>query len=140
MKPRLTVLLVALLALAAFPSLSQGIPEGIPQIPYNNLAPPVPPYAGDPEMCPEPRPQTVYDAQTHERIAYKFSRCAGGYITGTNQITGRTWNADIKPNGVITGRDIDGHSWRYDPKTHLYTDQTTGRSCARTSIRQVCHA
>ena len=83
-------------------------------------------------------PTTVYDLPNKERITYNISRCTGGFILGVNTETGKEWNADIKPNGSIVGSDLDGHSWRYDPKTHIYTNRTTGRSCPAANLRHVC--
>jgi hypothetical protein len=83
-------------------------------------------------------PTTTYDAATHERVMYNISRCTGGFILGTNVDTGKTWNADVHIGGEITGKDLDGDAWRYDPKAKLYTNFATGRTCAQANLRHVC--
>lgn len=83
-------------------------------------------------------PTVVYDQKAHERITYNISRCTGGFIRGVNQDSGRVWRADIRPDGGMSGQDLDGSKWRYDPKVRLYTNLTTGRSCGQTSLRRVC--
>ena len=79
-----------------------------------------------------------YDEGGHERVIYNISRCTGGYIIGTNTDTWKSWRTDVHMDGVITGKDLDGNSWRFDPKAKMYTNLTTGRTCASTSLRHVC--
>jgi hypothetical protein len=83
-------------------------------------------------------PTTRYDATAHERIMFNISRCTGGFVLGVNTDTWKSWNADIQPNGVITGKDLDGDAWRYDPTSKLYTNLSAGRTCARANLRHVC--
>jgi hypothetical protein len=85
-----------------------------------------------------PFPITVYDLDGRERVTYVIDRAAGGYVHGVDVRTGAQWRADIAPSGVITGADLDGNAWRYDPKSRTYTNLTTGRSCRSTSLRHVC--
>lgn len=85
-------------------------------------------------------PTVVYDQQTHERISYNISRCTGGYIRGVSDLNGKFWRADVRPDGSMAGRDLDGARWRYDARARLYTNLTTGRTCAKTSLRHVCGA
>jgi hypothetical protein len=83
-------------------------------------------------------PKTVYDEAARERVKYNISACTGGYILGQNIDTGRTWRAEVAYNGRMTGTDQTGARWTYDPKTRLYSNQTTGRTCGETSLRRVC--
>jgi len=84
-------------------------------------------------------PTTVYDLPNRERITYNVSKCTGGYILGVNTDTGKEdWHADIAANGAVAGSDLDGHKWKYDPKTHTYTNLATGRSCPTANLRHVC--
>jgi hypothetical protein len=82
-------------------------------------------------------PNTVYDQGGRERVTYRIDS-SGGYVRGIDTDTGARWNADISATGEIKGRDIDASRWRYDPRTRLYYNLSTGRSCAATSIRRVC--
>ena len=83
-------------------------------------------------------PTTHYDSATHERIMYNISACTGGFILGTNTDTWKTWRAEIKPDGSMAGKDIDGDAWTYDRRSKLYTNLATGRTCARATLRRVC--
>jgi len=83
-------------------------------------------------------PSTAYDQATHERIMYNISRCTGGFIMGTNTDTWKSWHADVAPGGSMTGKDADGDAWTYDHRSKLYTNLTTGRSCASANLRHVC--
>ena len=83
-------------------------------------------------------PTTVYDLPNNERITYNISKCTGGYILGVNMDTGKKWHADIALNGSIAGTDLDGHQWKYDPKTRIYTNLATGRTCPKANVRHVC--
>jgi hypothetical protein len=83
-------------------------------------------------------PTRVFDAATRERITYNISACTGGYIRGMNVDTGAEWSAQIAYNRRMTGKDLDGRTWRYDPAAGLYTNLATGKSCAQTSLRRVC--
>jgi hypothetical protein len=83
-------------------------------------------------------PSSAYDAANHERIMYNISRCTGGFIMGTNTDTWKSWHADVAANGSMTGKDLDGDRWKYDRASKLYTNLTTGRSCASANLRHVC--
>jgi len=85
-------------------------------------------------------PTVVYDSEYHERISYNISACTGGYIRGVSNLNGKFWRADVRPDGSMAGQDLDGSRWRYDPKARLYTNLTTGRTCAKTTLRHVCGA
>ncbi|HEY1559889.1 MAG TPA: hypothetical protein VGF71_03260 [Caulobacteraceae bacterium] len=83
-------------------------------------------------------PSTHYDAATHERIMYNISACTGGFILGTNTDTWKTWHADIKPDGSMSGKDADGDVWTYDHRSKTCTNLATGRTCAKANLRHVC--
>jgi hypothetical protein len=83
-------------------------------------------------------PINYYDPSTHERVMYNISQCTGGFIMGTNTDTWKSWHADIKVNGDMSGKDADGNSWKYDRKSKLYTNLATGRFCADANLRHVC--
>lgn len=83
-------------------------------------------------------PTQIYDAKTREHITYNLSRCAGGYVKGVEDETGKAWTIDVAADGVRTGRDLDGSKWRYDPHAKRYTNLSTGRSCEHTDFRHVC--
>lgn len=85
-------------------------------------------------------PTTQYDPGAHERVTYDLSPCTGGYIRGVNTDTWKTWNADVKADRSMSGTDLDGARWKYDPQARLYTNFTSGKSCAKTSLRHVCPA
>jgi hypothetical protein len=83
-------------------------------------------------------PTTVYDPATKERITYNLSRCTGGFIASVNDETSKTWNVDIDSDGNASGRDLAGNKWRYDRKTKLFTNLSTGTTCGAATLRQVC--
>jgi hypothetical protein len=83
-------------------------------------------------------PNSGFDAAAHERIMYDISPCTGGFIRGVNTETWKAWHADIAATGAMTGMDLDGSHWTYDPKAKRYTNQTTGKSCSQSSLRHVC--
>jgi hypothetical protein len=83
-------------------------------------------------------PTTLYDPATRQRISYNFSRCTGGYIAAVNDDTGKTWNVDIDSDGNASGRDLAGNSWKYDRKTGLFANLTTGARCRAANLTQVC--
>jgi len=83
-------------------------------------------------------PTTRYDPVTNDRITYNLSRCTGGFISGVNLDTWKSWHADIRQDGEIFGTDIAGNSWRYDRKSSHYMNLTTGASCSASNIRHVC--
>ena len=83
-------------------------------------------------------PTTHFDAATHERIMYNISGCTGGFILGTNTDTWKTWHANIKPNGSMTGKDADGDAWTYNHSNKVYTNLANGRTCASANLRHVC--
>ena len=83
-------------------------------------------------------PTTRYDAVAHERIMYNISACTGGFILGTNTDSWKTWHADVKPNGSMSGKDADGDAWTYDHRSKVYTNLATGRTCASANLRHVC--
>jgi hypothetical protein len=83
-------------------------------------------------------PTRYFDTAAHERIMYNISACTGGFILGTNTDTWKTWHADIKPDGSMTGKDADGDTWTYDHHSKLFTNLATSRTCAASSLRHVC--
>jgi hypothetical protein len=83
-------------------------------------------------------PTQTYDQATHERVMYNISRCTGGFIMGTNTDTWKSWHADVRPDGSMSGLDADGAKWTYDHKTRLYTNLTSGRTCEQANLRHVC--
>jgi hypothetical protein len=115
----LTLVLTAATVLPAAATAQSGI--GLPVIP---------PRAA-------PFPTTFFDQGGRERVTYNLDR-SGGYVKGSNADTGLKWNADISAAGVITGTDVDGSRWRYDPKDRIYYNLTTHRTCAKTTVRRVC--
>ena len=85
-------------------------------------------------------PRKIYDPHTGERIMMNISACTGGYVLGTNLTTGAHWNADLFDDGSARGRDLDGDTWRFDPKARLFVNLTTKATCAHTDLRHVCEA
>lgn len=83
-------------------------------------------------------PKQIYDEQNHEHITYNLSRCAGGYVKGVDDATGKAWTIDVAVGGAMTGKDLDGAKWRYDPRAKRYINLATGQSCDHTSFRHVC--
>lgn len=80
---------------------------------------------------------TILDRATGEDIT-RATRCALRYIKGVNVATGAKWNADIYSGGEIKGVDINGDHFRYDPRTKLWTNLATGKTCAQSTPRHVC--
>jgi hypothetical protein len=85
-----------------------------------------------------PKTATVHIGASPERVTYSVSRRAGGYIRGVDADTGKRWRVEISPSGGIRGQDLDGAAWAYSPRTHTYTNRSTGRTCAQTSVLHVC--
>jgi hypothetical protein len=83
-------------------------------------------------------PSTTYDLAAHERIMFDISACTGGFIRGVNTSTWKSWHADVAADGAMSGADLDGNHWTYDPKAKLYSNLATGKSCSKTSLRHVC--
>ncbi len=103
-----------------------------------------PPQASsiDPSLTNRPgmnsTPSTLYDAATHERITYSLNRDTGGFIEGVNTETRKTWHADVRADRSMTGKDANGDTWKYDGRSGVYTNLTTGQTCRRASLRHVC--
>ncbi|MGC1300824.1 MAG: hypothetical protein WA840_00485 [Caulobacteraceae bacterium] len=83
-------------------------------------------------------PKNVYDARTNERLLINISACTGGYVSAVNEATGANWTVDFSGDGGAHGRDVDGHAWRYDPKTRQFLNLATKATCLKTNPRHVC--
>lgn len=114
----------------------------VAQMAPNPMMAPPPVSAADPSSVNRPgmnpTPTTTYDPATHERITYNLDRTSGGFIEGVNTETRKAWRADIRPNGSMKGKDVDGDAWTYDHRARLYTNLANGKSCAKANLRHVC--
>lgn len=112
------------------------------QMAPNPMMAPPPVSSTDPGMVNRPgmnsTPTVTYDAATHERITYLIDRNTGGFVEGLNTETRKAWRADIRSDGSMSGKDVDGDRWKYDRHARLYTNLATGKTCDKTSLRRVC--
>ncbi|HEY2178560.1 MAG TPA: hypothetical protein VGH15_08255 [Caulobacteraceae bacterium] len=108
----------------------------------NPMMPPPTVSSTDPGLVNRPgmnsTPVTSYDPATHERVTYSLDRWSGGFIEGVNTQTRKSWRADIRPDGSMKGKDVDGDAWKYDHRARLYTNLATGRTCQKANLRHVC--
>ena len=83
-------------------------------------------------------PAHAYDAARGETILYNVSRCTGGFIRATDELTGRSWNVEISPTGDLAGRDLNGDAWRYRRADGRYLNTATGATCVTPDYRAMC--
>jgi hypothetical protein len=69
------------------------------------------------------------DARTGR--AFRWSQDFNGNIRvrGTTPRTGSMWYGTLRPNGLMSGFDDDLNFWRYNVKSGIYTNTTTGETC-----------
>lgn len=137
-------LVLSAMAMAPMTSLAPILfaPPAAAQMMGSMTVPPPGAASNDPSQVNRPgmnsTPIVTYDPNTHERITYLIDRTSGGFIEGLNSETRKSWRADIRADGSMSGTDIDGDHWKYDRRAKLYTNLATGKSCEKASLRRVC--
>ena len=63
--------------------------------------------------------------------AFRWSQGFDGNVRvrGVNRRTGSMWYGTLRPSGLMSGFDDDLNFWRYDVKSGIYTNTTTGETC-----------
>jgi len=70
-----------------------------------------------------------FDSRTNSVIRWSQLTSGRVGVRGTNLRTGSLWYGTIRPSGQMSGFDSDLNFWRYDLKSGIYTNTTTGETC-----------
>ncbi len=121
------------------PALAGIILEGV--TPTYPVAPPR--VGGRPVLRPVPTRSPRFSGIGYDwlkRSSYRWSRTVNGAVRvrGTNRRTGSMWYGTLKPSGLMSGFDREMNFWRYDTKTGIYTNTTTGHICVGQGVAGVC--
>ena len=79
-----------------------------------------------------------FDGRTNS--VFRWSQLASGRagIRATNLRTGSMWYGTIRPSGQMSGFDSDLNFWRYDLKSGIYINTTTGETCTGHGLTGAC--
>ncbi len=102
----------------------------VPMSPVSTLTPllPLPSQPASLELF-APVSGLSFDSRTNS--VFRWSQLASGRVgvRGTNLRSGSMWYGTIRPSGQMSGFDGDLNFWRYDLKSGIYTNTTTGETC-----------
>jgi len=86
------------------------------------------------------RPLSGIGYDWRSRSSYRWSRTLNGdvIVRGTSLRTGSMWYGTLKPSGFMSGFDREMNFWRYNTTAGIYTNTTTGHTCAGQGVAGVC--
>ena len=104
---------------------------------------PTPCVGGRPVRRPVPAWSRLFSGIGYDwrsRSAYRWSDAVNGDVTvrGTGLLTDSMWYGTLKPSGFMSGFDREMNFWRYNIKTGIYTNTTTGHTCVGQGVAGVC--